>query len=114
MHLRLGAQPQEQTHTRLQRGERVLAGALPHGRRDLRDDRLFHVVVDGDEQPFLVVELVVERTARHAGLGDDLLGADVGEAAFAEQLPAGADQRRAGRRGPLGLGTTVDFHTGCT
>jgi hypothetical protein len=47
---------------------------------------------DGAEQVGLVVEVMVERTARHAGGGHDLLGAGGGVALLGEERSRGVDQ----------------------
>ena len=60
--------------------------------RDLASD-LLH---DGAEQVGLVVEVVVERAARHPGGGHDLLGAGGGEALLGEQRAGRVHQRLAG------------------
>ena len=47
---------------------------------------------DGAEQVGLVVEVVVERTARHPGGGHDLLGAGGGVALLGEERARRVDQ----------------------
>ena len=68
------------------------------------DELALDLLEDGGEEPALAVEVVIERSPRDAGGGDDLLRADRVVAAGREELAAGGDQRRPRRLAALRLG----------
>ena len=111
--------PRTQPH-RFQRVRRLIFHDLS---RDVGDQVTFDLLVYRREQRRLVVELVIQRSPRNPGRGDDRLGGDVGKPLVGEQLPRGLDQQRPRRGGALGLCAprrgladhiVIDFHTGCT
>src|SRR4051794_33162171 len=85
-------------------GDDLLAEACDH--------LLLEVLQDGAEQVALVGELVVERPPCDTGASDDLLGADAGVAALAEQLAPCLHQCGTCGLGPLDLGS-LDIHAVC-
>jgi hypothetical protein len=58
---------------------------------------VLHLLEDRPEELFLAGEVVIQRTLRDSGAGDDLVGGGVDVPVFAEELARGRHERGAGR-----------------